>query len=196
MKRMTNRMLQSVAALSVLSGVTLANPTPALAARQVGEFGTSGLVFKDTLNVESFDDPKVDGVTLYISDFSIPITEKMNTLFSDPGAVGITCAKTGPITMKKDVSKSKAGEEVFVESKSLFFGKSIKVRRIFDEAKNTLLYVSYSDRIDKSTDSNKSRFKSALCAISLAEPPAAAPAPAAAAAAAAPAVPAAAATTN
>jgi len=136
----------------------------------VGEFGTSGLVFKDTLNVESFDDPKVDGVTLYISDFSIPITEKMNSMFSDPGAVGITCAKTGPITIKKDVSKSKAGEEVFVESKSLFFGKSIKVRRIFDEAKNTLLYVSYSDRVDKSTDANKSRFKSALCAISLTEP--------------------------
>jgi len=135
--------------------------------RTVGDFGTSGLVFKDSLKVDALDDPKVEGVTLYISDFQIPITEKFQNGFNDPGAVGITCAKTGPIRLKKGVSKSKAGEEVFSESRSLFFGKSIKVRRIFDEEKNTLLYISYSDRLDKTNDENKSRFKSAICALPL-----------------------------
>jgi len=135
--------------------------------RTVGDFGTSGLVFKDSLKVDALDDPKVEGVTLYISDFQIPITEKFQNGFNDPGAVGITCAKTGPIRLKKGVSKSKAGEEVFSESRSLFFGKSIKVRRIFDEEKKTLLYISYSDRLDKTNDENKSRFKSAICALPL-----------------------------
>eukprot|EP00468_Gymnochlora_sp_CCMP2014_P008864 CAMPEP_0167758534 /NCGR_PEP_ID=MMETSP0110_2-20121227/10521_1 /TAXON_ID=629695 /ORGANISM="Gymnochlora sp., Strain CCMP2014" /LENGTH=204 /DNA_ID=CAMNT_0007644819 /DNA_START=8 /DNA_END=619 /DNA_ORIENTATION=+ len=138
--------------------------------RVVGDFGASGIVFKDTLKIEALDDPKVDGVTLYISEFQLPITEKFQNFFSDPGSVGITCAKTGPIEMRKGVSKSKAGEEVFAESKSLFFGKSIRIRRIYDEQHNTLLYVSYSDRFDKANDDNKSRFKSSLCAIPLYEP--------------------------
>ena len=47
---------------------------PAMAApRVVGEVQTSGLIFKDTLKVEAFDDPKVAGVQLYLSDFMRPV---------------------------------------------------------------------------------------------------------------------------
>ncbi|GAB5357855.1 hypothetical protein AAMO2058_000410500 [Amorphochlora amoebiformis] len=149
-------------------GVGLGMVQPATAEyRSVGEFGTSGIFLKDTLKIESIDDPKVEGVTLYISDFSIPITEKFANGFMEPSAIGVTCARTGPLKMKDSMSKSTSGEEVFSESRSLFFGKAIRVRRIYDKARETLLYIGYSDRLDKNSDSNKSRFKSAICAIPL-----------------------------
>ena len=59
-------------------------------------------------------------------------------------------------------------QEVFKESKSLLF-KSLRVQRIFDEPKNTMVYVSFNTRLDKGDDTNKSRFKSSLCAVNLDE---------------------------
>jgi hypothetical protein len=45
--------------------------------RTIGQISGSGLVFKDTLVIESFDDPKVRGVTLYVSNFERPLTGKL-----------------------------------------------------------------------------------------------------------------------
>jgi CreA protein len=147
----------------------------------VGELKGSGLVFKDTLQIERFDDPKVKGVTLYISNFQRPITEKLSKgFFNDPSYASVACAKTGPVSIADNIAKGTGGEEVFEESKSLLF-KTLRVQRIYDVEKKTVVYVSFNTRLDKSEDSNKSRFKSSLCAVSLEEP-----APVVAAAAAAP----------
>lgn len=95
---------------------------PALASGEIASIPTSGLLFKDTLRVSAFEDPKVDGVVLYLSDFDRPLTEKLNKdFFNDPSSSSITCAKTGPITLRKDVNLGSEGEEVFEESRSLFF---------------------------------------------------------------------------
>jgi hypothetical protein len=62
---------QSAALASLLSlGLLLSplhhQPAQAVESRVVGQLQGSGLVFKDTLLIESFDDPKVRGVKLYI----------------------------------------------------------------------------------------------------------------------------------
>ena len=62
-------------------------------------------------------------------------------------------------------STSKEGEEVFSESRSLVF-KSLKVRRVIDEPGQSVVYAVFSQRLDKKEDSNNSRFKSNLCAVS------------------------------
>lgn len=41
----------------------------------------------------------------------------------------------------------------------------IRVRRIYDKENNNLVYASFSTRLDKGDDSNKSRFKSSICAV-------------------------------
>jgi len=41
------------------------------------------------------------------------------------------------------------------------------VRRVVDKATNTLVYVSYSDRLNKGDDANKARFASSLCTVSM-----------------------------
>ena len=156
------------AAATLLSGLMLVNTaSPILPggeahaeSRLVGEIAGSGIVFKDTLNVESFNDPKVKGVTLYISNFQRPLNERLSKdFFNDPSYASVACARTGPISIADNINKSKQGEEVFEENRSLLF-KQLKVQRIYDVEKNTVIYASFNTRLDKKEDSNKSRFKS------------------------------------
>jgi catabolite regulation protein CreA len=103
------------------------------------------------------------------SNFQRPITERLNAgWFSDPAYTSVACARTGkgPVQVADNIAKGTAGEEVFEESRSLLF-KTLRVQRIYDEQSNTIVYVSFNTRLDKSDDANKSRFKSSLCAISL-----------------------------
>ena len=147
----------------------VSNPFPAAAEspRLVGELQGSGLVFKDTLQVESFEDPKIKGVTLYISNFQRPLTERLTSNFlADPSYASVACARTGPVVVADNIARGKGGEEVFEESRSLLF-KTLRVQRVFDAEKKTAIYVSYNTRFDKNDDTNKSRFKSSLCAVSL-----------------------------
>jgi hypothetical protein len=59
--------LRRAAASAIASLALLDLPATCFAeSRLVGNIPTSGLIFKDTLKVTSFDDPKVQGVTLYI----------------------------------------------------------------------------------------------------------------------------------
>lgn len=117
--------------------------------------------------MNAFEDPKVKGVQLYITDFQRPVTERLKKdFFSDPTQASVACAQTGPITIAPDIVKSKEGEEVFEQARSLLF-KSLKVRRVFDEETNTIVYISYSTRLNKDDDDNKSRFKTTSCAVHL-----------------------------
>lgn len=158
---------------SAFSGVVAltASPEPAFAndSKIVGQLKGSGLVFKDTLSIERFDDPKVKGVVLYISNFDRPVTEKFTkgNFFNDPSYASVACARTGQkVAIASNINKTTQGEEVFEESRSLLF-KTLRVQRIYDEDKKTAVYVSYNTRLDKNDDTNKSRFKSSLCAVNL-----------------------------
>jgi CreA protein len=158
----------SVLALA-LALVLALEPAPALAVESkiIGQLQGSGLVFKDTLQIESFDDPKVKGVTLYISTFQKPLTERLGSnFFTDPAYASVGCAKTGAVAVADNIVTGLAGEEVFEESRSLLF-KTLRVQRIYDVDKKTVVYVSFNTRLDKGDDTNKSRFKSSLCAVSL-----------------------------
>jgi catabolite regulation protein CreA len=162
--------LLSLSVMTNLSSMMPTDITVANAAEStvVGEIAGSGLVFKDTLVVEQFDDPKVKGVSLYISNFQKPMTEKIakGEIFSDPSFASVSCARTGKITIADNIVKGKQGEEVFEESKSLLF-KTLRVQRIYDEERGVVVYVSFNTRLDKNSDSNKARFKSSTCAIGL-----------------------------
>ncbi|CAJ1949011.1 unnamed protein product [Cylindrotheca closterium] len=162
-------MASGLLAASLIFGAS-SSPAFAESSKVVGELKGSGLVFKDTLQIERFEDPKVKGVTLYISTFQRPITEKLNKgFFNDPSTASVACAKTGKVSIADNINKSISGEEVFKESRSLLF-KNLRVERIFDTDTNTVVYVSFNTRLDKNDDNNKSRFASSLCAVNLDEP--------------------------
>ena len=104
---------------------------PAHAARTIGEVPTSGFIFKDTLKVQEFEDPKIKGVAIYLADFDRPINEKLTSnFFNDPSSSSLSCSKTGPITVGADVNTGTQGEDVFEESKNLFFKVSITYKEM------------------------------------------------------------------
>ena len=175
-KKATATLLSSMLLANTITPILPGGEASAAESRLVGEIAGSGIVFKDTLNIESFDDPKVKGVTLYISNFQRPLNERLaKDFFNDPSFASVACAKTGPTAVADNINVSKQGEEVFEENRSLLF-KQLRVQRIYDKEKNTVIYASFNTRLDKGSDNNKSRFKSSVCAINLDDAAAAAPA--------------------
>ena len=48
--------------------------------------------------VDAHDDPKVQGVQLYVSNFQRPITERLQgDFFDDPALAAVTCLRTGKV---------------------------------------------------------------------------------------------------
>ncbi len=130
--------------LLVLPGLALAET--------IGEVST---VFKwvgpnDKIVVEAFDDPKVAGVTCYLSRAKTGGVKGGLGLAEDRAEASIACRQVGPIEFKGTL---KDGEEVFKERTSLVF-KTMQVVRFFDARRNTLVYLVYSDRVIEGSPQN------------------------------------------
>ena len=100
--------------------------------------------------VEAFDDPKVDGVTCYVSRSKTGGVKGGLGLAEDTSDASLACRQTGPINIKE---KFKEGEEVFTESRSLLF-KKMRVVRFLDKPRNTLVYLVYSDKLIEGSPKN------------------------------------------
>ena len=134
-----------------LLGLMLAMPLLALAE----EIGTVSTVFKlvgpnDRIVVEAFDDPKVEGVTCYLSRAKTGGMKGGLGLAEDRAEASLACRQTGPISFKGDL---KDGDEVFKERTSLVF-KTMQVVRFLDKKRNTLVYLVYSDRLIEGSPQN------------------------------------------
>ena len=109
------------------------------------EIGRVGLDFQgNDIVVEAFDDPKVQGVTCHLIRFDRGVVDRLvkGNWFENPSNMSIACRQTGPIVIG-DISLEEDGEEVFSQRASLVF-KRLKVRRIYDAPRQTLVYVSFS----------------------------------------------------
>ncbi|MCG3726063.1 catabolite regulation protein CreA [Vibrio cincinnatiensis] len=122
---------------------------------EVGDVSLGLFTMKD-IKITSLDDPIVTGVTCHIASI------EANLSLADPSDSSISCRQTGEITpeMIANIDKSKSGDVVFKQSKSIFF-KSMKVRRIYDPENQTLLYLSYS------TKETSGSFKHSLSTVPL-----------------------------
>lgn len=120
--------LFSVAALSACSD------------NEVADVSLGVFTLKD-IKLNSFVDPLVPGVTCHVASI------EANLSLSDPSDSAVSCRQTGEITpeMIARIKKGKQGEVIFEKSKSVFL-KTLKIRRIFDEKTQTLMYLSYSTR--------------------------------------------------
>lgn len=126
---------------------------PGLAAAE--EIGAVDTVFKwlgpnHKIVVEAFDDPMVDGVTCYLSRAKTGGIKGGLGLAEDRAEASIACRQVGPIRIK---GKLKDGDVVFKERTSLVF-KTMQVVRFFDQSRNTLVYLVYSDRVIEGSPQN------------------------------------------
>ncbi|WP_299028086.1 CreA family protein [uncultured Sulfitobacter sp.] len=125
----------------IIAAAAFALPST-LAAEQVGNVDVDWL--GNDLIIEALADPKVTGVTCHVTYFERGLIDRLQkgNWFEDPSNSSISCRQTGPITVG-DINRDDEGEDVFTKGRSIVF-KSIKVKRIFDEANQTLIYISHA----------------------------------------------------
>ncbi len=140
------------ARLAALAGAVLALAGQPLRAEQVGEVST---VFKligpdHKIVVEAYDDPKVAGVTCHVSRAKTGGVSGALGLAEDKAEASIACRQVGPISFAQPIPQQ---EEVFNERLSILF-KKLRIVRIVDRQRNTLVYLTYSDRLIEGSPKN------------------------------------------
>ena len=119
------------------------------------EIGAVDTVFKligpdHKIVVEAYDDPKVAGVTCYVSRAKTGGIKGGLGLAEDLAEASIACRQTGPISFLKPIPVQ---EEMYSERISLVF-KKLRVVRMVDAKRNTLVYLTYSDRLIEGSPQN------------------------------------------
>lgn len=104
----------------------------------------------DKIVIDSFEDPKVQGVICYIARAQTGGVKGELGVAEDTSDASIACRQVGPI---KIIGELKDGETVFGEHRSLLF-KKLHVVRFFDPKRNVLVYVAYSDRVMEGSPKN------------------------------------------
>ena len=120
-------------------------PLSQAVADEVGEVSTAFKLLgaNHKIVVEAFDDPDVPGVSCFVSRAKTGGIKGSLGLAEDTSDASIACRQTGEITLPEDLEE---GEQVFRQRTSILF-KKIQVVRFYDETRNTLVYLSYSDTL-------------------------------------------------
>lgn len=119
------------------------------------EIGSVDTVFKfigpdHKIVVEAFDDPGVTGVTCYVSRARTGGIKGALGLAEDKSEASIACRQVGPIAIAKAL---KPQEEIFSERTSLVF-KRMRIVRMVDPKRHSLVYLTYSDRLIEGSPQN------------------------------------------
>ena len=93
--------------------------------------------------VDAYDDPKVAGVTCYVSHAKTGGLKGALGIAEDKSEASIACRQVGPVSIRQPLPQQ---EEVFNERLSILF-KRLRIVRMVDRSRNTLVYLTYSDRL-------------------------------------------------
>jgi CreA protein len=138
-----------------------------LQGEELGEVSTKFRVLgpNDKIVIEAFDDPAVPGVTCYLSRAKTGGVGGAIGIAEDTSDASIACRQTGQVNLAEDIlNKSRDGEEVFKQRTSILF-KTMQVVRFYDAKRNTLVYMTYSDKLVDGSPKNS------ITAVPLYRPP-------------------------
>lgn len=133
-------LLRATVGVLCLAGATLGH-----AADKIGTVDTAfQWIGRDhDILVEAYEDPGVSGVTCYVSRARIGGVKGTLGLAEDRAEASIACRQTGPLAFPEPLRQQ---QEIFSERMSLLF-KRLRVVRMVDAPRNTLVYLSYSDKL-------------------------------------------------
>ena len=145
------KLLSAVLAAAAVTAGTLAYVGMSHA-EQIGAVDT---VFKfigpdHKIVVDAYDDPKVKGVTCYVSRAKTGGIKGGLGLAEDRSEASIVCQATAALQIPEPLKQQ---EEVFTERTSLLF-KRLRVVRMVDAKRNALIYLTYSDRVIEGSPQN------------------------------------------
>ena len=142
-----------MAALRCLAAAALLLST--VGAAQAERVGAVDTVFKligpdHKVVVDAYDDPKVQGVSCYVSRAVTGGVSGALGLAEDKAEAAIACRQVGPIRITEPLPRQ---EEVFSERQSILF-KRLRVVRMVDVKRRTLVYLTYSDKLVEGSPQN------------------------------------------
>lgn len=114
-------------------------------AETVGDVSTTFKLLSpnDKVVVEVFDDPEVEGVACYLSHAKTGGYKGALGLAEDTSDAAVACRQIGPIAFKGKIAMQ---DEVF-NARTSFLFKHVRVVRMVDSKRNTLVYLVYSDKL-------------------------------------------------
>lgn len=137
-----------VAAAAPLAALSMAS---AVLAEELGSVNTNFRVTgSDRVVVEAYDDPAVPGITCYVSRARTGGIKGAIGMAEDPAEASIACRQVGPVSFPSPLPRQ---DSVFSERMSVLF-KALHVVRMVDGKRNTLIYMTYSDRIVSGSPQN------------------------------------------
>ncbi len=131
----------------LLAGLLIAAPLavpPAWAddAKRIGHVSTTFRLLgrNDRIVIDRYDDPRVDGVSCYLSRAETGGVKGTLGLATDPSRFSIACRATGPVTVKGELPDN----EVVFDERASFFFKEVRISRVVDREKRVLVYLVWS----------------------------------------------------
>ncbi len=100
--------------------------------------------------LESYDDPKIDGITVFISKSQMGGIKGALGLAEDTSNASVAVRQTGPIKVKQSFEN---GEDAFSEKRSVLF-KRLHVSRFWDAPHKSFVYVVWTDRLISGSPQN------------------------------------------
>jgi CreA protein len=138
--------------IKAASGLALSGVVVCASAETIGSVDTAfKLIGPDhKVVVEVFDDPRVGGVSCYLSRAKTGGLKGAIGLAEDKAESSVACRQVGALSFRGKVPRQ---EEVFSERASVFF-KHVRVVRMVDPKRNALVYLVYSDRLIEGSPKN------------------------------------------
>ena len=100
--------------------------------------------------IESYDDPKIEGITVFVSKSQTGGIKGALGLAEDTSDASVAVRQTGPIKVKQAFEN---GEDAFTEKRSVLF-KRMHVSRFWDPSHQSFVYVVWTDRFIKGSPQN------------------------------------------
>jgi CreA protein len=124
----------------------------ALYADEIGSVDTKFNLLSpdDSIKIEVFDDPSIEGVACYLSRAEKGGYKGVVGIAEDTSDASIECRQVGPIRITDELEEE---EQVFNERRSLIF-KRMRVVRFCDTPRNTIVYLVYSERVIEGSPQN------------------------------------------
>lgn len=132
--------MKTMFTLLALLGASLGAP-----AETIGDVSTTFKLLSpnDKVVVDVFDDPEVQGVACYLSHAKTGGYKGALGLAEDTSDASVACRQVGPIAFKGKIAMQ---DEVF-NARSSFLFKHVRVVRMVDAKRNTLVYLVYSNKL-------------------------------------------------
>lgn len=130
--------LSIIAAIAIFAGLVVMTNSDG-GSNSIGSVKSKGLLFKDKIEIKAFDDPTLEGVTIY---FTKHVNGGVNIFDKGSSSTSISCRQIGPI--KGELTSQ---TNVFKQSRGIIF-KNNHIDRVYDSTRNVMIYMSYTKDIE------------------------------------------------